>query len=91
MRALVADDDRGTALALSKALERWNLDVVVAHDGGAAWDLITKENTLSLAVLDWDMPELDGPALCRRIRQDPAHAHMYLILLTARDGRADLD
>jgi phosphoserine phosphatase RsbU/P len=89
IRALVADDDRGTALALAKALERWNLKVVVAHDGGAAWDLIRGDSAPSLAVLDWDMPALDGVELCRRVRQDPSHAHMYLILLTARDGRAD--
>jgi DNA-binding response OmpR family regulator len=36
------------------------------------------------------MPGLDGPALCRRVRQNPARAHLYLILLTARDDRSDL-
>jgi DNA-binding response OmpR family regulator len=36
------------------------------------------------------MPTLDGPELCRRIKNDPVHAHTYLILLTSREGRADL-
>ncbi len=39
MRALIADDDRGTTAILSKTLQRWNIDVTVAHDGIAAWDL----------------------------------------------------
>jgi DNA-binding response OmpR family regulator len=90
MRALIADDDRGTTAILAKSLGRWNIDVTVAHDGGTAWDLLSSSDDPSLAILDWMMPTLDGLELCRRIRQDPARAHMYVILLTGRDSRADL-
>ena len=89
MRALIADDDRGTTAILSKTLRRWNIDVTVAHDGTAAWDLLRVAGP-SLAIVDWMMPGLDGPELCRRIRQDPSLGHMYVILLTGRDTRADL-
>ncbi|MEO8076979.1 MAG: response regulator transcription factor [Acidobacteriota bacterium] len=89
MRALVADDDRiGTAM-LSWTLRKWQFDVSVAHDGEAAWDLIQTEAP-QLAIIDWMMPTLDGLDLCRRIRQDPARAHMYLILLTARHSKEDM-
>ena len=90
MRALIADDDRGATAILAKSLGRWNFDVTVAHDGGTAWDLLAATEDPSLAILDWMMPTLDGLGLCRRIRQDPARAHMYVILLTGRDSRADL-
>ncbi len=89
MRALIADDDRGTTAILSKTLQRWNIDVTVAHDGTAAWDLL-RAGGPSLAIVDWMMPGLDGPELCRRIRLDPSLGHMYVILLTGRDKRADL-
>ena len=36
------------------------------------------------------MPTLDGPDLCRRIRQDASRAHMHLILLSSRGSRADI-
>jgi len=36
------------------------------------------------------MPTLDGPDLCRRIRQDERHSHMHLILLSSRGSRADI-
>jgi sigma-B regulation protein RsbU (phosphoserine phosphatase) len=89
MRALIADDDRiGTAI-LSRALANWNFQVAVAHDGEAAWDLV-RGQAPQLAIIDWMMPTLDGLELCRRIRLDPARAHMYLILLTSRDSRADV-
>ena len=90
MRALIADDDRGTTAILTKSLGRWNFDVTVAHDGGEAWELLKAAEDPSLAILDWMMPTLDGLELCRRIRQDPDRAHMYVILLTGRDSRADL-
>lgn len=89
MRALIADDDRVGTTILSRALARWQFDVSVAHDGESAWRLI-RSVAPPLAVVDWMMPALDGPGLCRRIRQDAATAHMYVILLTSRDSRTDL-
>jgi DNA-binding response OmpR family regulator len=90
MRALIADDDRVTATILSTALKRWTLDVDIAHDGGTAWNLLTGANSPSLAIVDWMMPTIDGLELCRRIRSDAARAHIYVILLTGRDSRADI-
>jgi phosphoserine phosphatase RsbU/P len=90
MRALIADDDRIATEILSSALRRMNLDVMVANDGGAAWDLLAAGGGPSLAIIDWMMPTVDGLELCRRIRQDAAHAHMYVILLTGRDERKDI-
>ena len=90
MRALIADDDRGTTVILSKALQRWHVDVAVAHDGMVAWNLLNEGNAPSLALIDWMMPGVDGPELCRRIRGNPALAHVYVIMLTGRDSRADM-
>ncbi len=90
MTGLIAEDDRGTLAILTSALSRAGLEVVAARDGAAAWELLRSQPGLSLAIVDWMMPGLDGPELCRRIRQDPALSAMYVILLTARDGRADL-
>jgi sigma-B regulation protein RsbU (phosphoserine phosphatase) len=90
VRALIADDDRGTALILKRALERMDLEVVVAHDGSDAWEILERDPGIVLTVLDWMMPGVDGPELCRRIRLNESHAHMYVILLTSRDASADL-
>ena len=90
MRALVADDDLATAALLRRTLERWGLDVIVAHDGLEALKAVQQDPGIGLAVLDWSMPGLDGPEVCRRIRADPARAHLHLLLLTAREGRADV-
>ena len=89
MRALIADDDRIAARIMSHALEKSQFDVSLAHDGESAWTLI-QEKAPQLAIVDWMMPALDGPGLCRRIREDSKTAHMHLILLTSRDSREDV-
>jgi DNA-binding response OmpR family regulator len=90
VRALVADDDRIAARMIAASLTRWQIDVDVAHDGNEAWTIITRNDTPTLAVVDWMMPNLDGLELCRRIRQDLSRSHVYAILLTGRDDRADV-
>ena len=90
MRALIADDDLVTAAAVSASVSAWGFDVVVAHDGNAAWSHLSADPPPSLAIIDWEMPGLDGPELCRRLRADPSRAHLYLLLLTARNSPTDL-
>lgn len=43
-----------------------------------------------LAIVDWVMPKMDGPELCRRIRQRQGTSFMYVILLTAKGMREDI-
>jgi CheY-like chemotaxis protein len=90
VRALVADDDRVTAEILSRTLKRWEFDVTVVGDGAAAWEDLRAATVPTLAIIDWMMPELDGPEVCRRVRRDLPLANMYLMLLTARESRGDL-
>jgi phosphoserine phosphatase RsbU/P len=90
MRILVADDDRVGLTMVARSLERRGLEVLVAHDGDEAWRIIQEENDLAMAILDWEMPGIDGPDVCRRIRQDAGCASMYVILLTARDASTDI-
>lgn len=89
MHVLVADDDRTTTMMLAAALKRWNCEVTVVADGAAAWEHLTTRQP-AMAILDWMMPSVDGPTLCRQIREDGDLAGMYLVLLTSRDSRADL-
>jgi DNA-binding response OmpR family regulator len=90
MRVIVADDDPTGATILARSLARWGLEVVIVHDGDEAWRIIDKDGGIAMAILDWMMPCADGLELCRRIRQDERHAHMHVILLTARGSRADV-
>jgi two-component system cell cycle response regulator len=90
MRALIADDDPITRAILVKAMKPWNMEVTVATDGTEAWDALSSGQPPELAIVDWMMPGMDGIELCRRVREYPALAGIYVILLTGRGSRMDL-
>ena len=90
MRAVVADDDRGTATIVKNVLTQLNLEVTVAHDGNAAWELLTQDAPPALAIIDWMMPGIDGLELCRRIKREPTLSNTHVILLTAKNDQQDV-
>jgi DNA-binding response OmpR family regulator len=90
MRILIAEDDRVTARILTSLLTSWGYDTQVAYDGESALQMIADERTPYLALLDWMLPGMDGPEVCRRTRASQSSTPGYLILLTSRNAQADL-
>jgi DNA-binding response OmpR family regulator len=90
MQALVADDDRVTREILARNLRAWGFEVETAADGAEAWRFLQSVSGPTLAVLDWMMPGVDGPTICSRVRAERPAANMYLMLLTALEGRRDI-
>jgi two-component system, cell cycle response regulator len=90
MRVLVADDDEITLVALDGMLSHLGHEAVLARNGTEAWELIRRDDAPSLAILDWMMPDIEGPEICRRVREDRKRPYQYLIMLTAKDQLNDL-
>jgi phosphoserine phosphatase RsbU/P len=90
MQVLIAEDDRVTGELLARTLRRWNHETTLVADGGQAWKFLSSTSAPTLAILDWMMPEIDGPEVCRRVRAELPDVNMYLLLVTAREGRSDL-
>lgn len=90
MRLLIAEDDLTSRTMLQAILTRWGHDVICVSDGEHAWIELQEPNSPSLAVLDWEMPGLDGAELCRRLREQERKAPLYLILLTSRSEPEDI-
>jgi phosphoserine phosphatase RsbU/P len=90
MDILIADDDAITRLMLENTLQRWGHRVFPAADGQSAYEALSRDDAPPLAILDWMMPQLDGPTICRRLRENPAKQFLYLILLTARADKQDI-
>src|ERR1700730_18568823 len=88
MDILIAEDDRVSALKLCRALEKLGHSVEAVTDGAEAWRRVC-EVGVGLLISDWEMPEMDGLELCRRIRSRADARYTYIILLTARDSRDD--
>jgi len=90
MKILLAEDDAVTRIAVEAALTDWGFEALSCGDGNSAWDALQHPNAPRLALLDWLMPGLDGVEICRRCRDNPGLNSNYMILLTARDTKADV-
>ena len=90
MQILIAEDDPVTGEILARTLERWHYNTMLVVDGAQAWESLRSAADPTLAILDWMMPRIDGPDVCRLVRQELPLANMYLLLVTAREGRDDM-
>ncbi|WP_176049689.1 SpoIIE family protein phosphatase [Burkholderia sp. BCC1644] len=83
---LIVEDSPNYRLLLKRTLGKLGFGIVEAEDGVQALRLLRERHEIALVVSDWEMPELDGPGLCRAIREESLGRYVYIILLTARDG-----
>jgi two-component system cell cycle response regulator len=92
MKILIAEDDFISCKALEDNLKEWGYEVVTANNGNEAWEL-ARANDIRMAILDWNMPGIDGIELSQRIRnkyQKEDSKYIYIILLTGRGGQDDI-
>ncbi|MBE0583304.1 MAG: response regulator transcription factor [Desulfofustis sp.] len=90
MKVLVAEDEYTTRLMIQVCLEKWGYRVESVADGKEAWELVNQETGPEVAILDWEMPEINGLELCRRIKALNRESPIHVIMLTARDTKRDI-
>jgi DNA-binding response OmpR family regulator len=89
MKLLIAEDDSFFRKLLQQTLAS-DHDIILAHDGKEAWAILQQQDAPQLAILDWVMPAMSGPQVCRKVRQCSRLDSMYLIILTAKNSGADV-
>ncbi len=80
---LLCDDDIAILRAAEFKLSRAGYDLRCAHDGLEGWEQIER-HCPDLLVTDFQMPQLDGFGLCRKVRENPQTAHLPILMLTAK-------
>jgi len=90
MKVLVAEDSATARTLLAGQLKLWGYEPVLAVDGQEALDILKGDDPPRLAILDWQMPRMDGIEVSRRIKEDPDQDFTYVIILSARDGEDDM-
>lgn len=88
MRAIVVDDSRATRAILRRILTDLHFEVLEAANGREGLDLLTADRNLQVALIDWNMPVMDGLELIRAIRADPALDGLVIIMVTT-EGDVD--
>jgi diguanylate cyclase (GGDEF)-like protein len=84
-RILLVDDEPTQRLIMARLLKRAGYDVDTASNGKEALAKIDAGD-FQLMITDWEMPEMDGIALCSALRASKRTGYIYTILLTARDA-----
>ena len=87
---LIADDDKLSRRMLQTTLEKGGYEVVAVEDGISAARLLCQRNGPRLALLDWMMPGMDGPAVVRAVREQLDLPYVHMILLTSRQSKEDV-
>jgi len=85
-RILIAEDDPGIRVSLTRALTFQNYEVVAVNDGAKALQAVDEFNP-DLVILDISMPYVDGLTACRLIRQK--YQSLPILMLTARHEVSD--
>lgn len=81
-RALIVDDSRVMRSMLRRLLERHGFDVVEAENGRVALDRLQLMRIPDLALVDWNMPEMNGIDLISQLRQDHNYDRMAVMMVT---------
>jgi len=89
VRVLIVDDHPTNRRILSEMLKNWKMVCSAVESGPRALEelaLARQEGSpVELLIVDWQMPEMDGVALTRRLKQDPDFAGVPVIILSSAD------
>jgi DNA-binding response OmpR family regulator len=85
VRLLIAHGDAARRRALREVVDELaysGVEAVECADGEEAVELLLAADAPDLAVIDWDLPDCEGPEICRRVRAERRIGLPYIILLT---------
>jgi phosphoserine phosphatase RsbU/P len=86
---LLVEDELVTRTSMAARLKRLGHRVLEAENGLVALDVARRECP-DLYIVDWMMPEMDGPTFCETVRRDPLLKSSQLLLMTAHDQPAQI-
>ncbi|HVU37628.1 MAG TPA: response regulator transcription factor [Opitutales bacterium] len=90
MKIIVADDQNINRSLLRTLLEAEGHHVIEAQDGDEALAAIRKMDEPFVGLIDWEMPGMEGPEVCRQARAIAHAPPMFLFLVTVRDRKEDI-
>jgi two-component system, chemotaxis family, chemotaxis protein CheY len=82
MKALVVDDSRGMRMIVRRVMEELGFEVVEASDGKEAIDRLRSDGPFRVALVDWNMPNMNGLELLRAMRAEKAFRETTVMMVT---------
>jgi two-component system chemotaxis response regulator CheY len=89
-RALVVDDSRTIRSILGKKLRQLGFKVSEAENGKVALDVLRDNPTISLMMVDWNMPIMNGLQFVKTVRADPTWDDVTIVMVTTETETAQM-
>jgi two-component system chemotaxis response regulator CheY len=91
MQAMVIDDSRAMRLILARIAGQLGFDVIQAGNGREALDRLEElDTTPELALVDWNMPEMNGLEFIVAVRKEPKYKSMTLMMVTTESEQGQI-
>ncbi|MCX5660792.1 MAG: response regulator [Planctomycetota bacterium] len=82
MKVLVIDDSRAMRMILKTTLRELGHEVSEASNGQEGLDVLKSSGPFALALVDWNIPLVNGYEFVCKVRADPAYAAMKMVMVT---------
>ncbi len=82
MKAIVIDDSKAIRSILTKYLQELGFEVVEASDGNQALEHLKGGGEVAVAMVDWNMPNMDGYDFIQAVRANKAYDNTRLVMVT---------
>jgi len=90
MRVLIVDDSMTMRHFLRSMIEPVAAQVEDAEDGALAMEALDKNGPFDLALVDWDMPVMNGLEFVKKVRAEPRFEMLKIIMVTAKTSMEDI-
>lgn len=88
-KILLAEDSPSVRKGLESFLIKWGYEPISTDNGDQAWEVLEKDPSIRLAILDWTLPGLSGIQICQRLRTRTKAPYVYAIMFSARTSHEE--
>ncbi|WP_103583645.1 chemotaxis response regulator CheY [Campylobacter concisus] len=91
MKILVVDDSSTMRRIIKNTLQRLgHQEIFEAEHGLEAWNILTQNEGIEVLITDWNMPEMNGLELVKKVRAEQKYVDMPIIMVTTEGGKAEV-
>lgn len=91
MKLLVVDDSSTMRRIIKNTLQRLGYeDILEAEHGLQAWEIMDSVEGIKVLITDWNMPEMNGLDLVKKVRADNRFVDIPIIMVTTEGGKAEV-
>jgi two-component system chemotaxis response regulator CheY len=91
LKILVVDDSSTMRRIIKNTLTRLKfLDLLEAENGAQAWEVLVQNADVGVLITDWNMPEMNGLELVKKVRAEQKYVDLPIIMVTTEGGKTEV-